>query len=424
MKMKMKNKILAIFLAAAACLCAGAQTPGVTIATVSITEELPACADTSRAALRFPGSREAQDLFYSRLDSVIAGTRKNINIWHIGGSHVQAGHFPYRIMENFCSIAPGMKGDRGFIFPYRLAKTNFDKSFTTTTTGEWECPFLTRPSKLEKPRYGVTGFGARTADSTASVAFGLGISADTCRSFSSLRVLGYGSSERAVPYVVSGKDTLRHRTDSLTQSFVFDLPEETDSVLVGFSIPEGENFVLNGLQPVSGRSGINYFASGVNGAKVTSWIDQCEDLERDLQLVMPDLVIFGLGINDSACPKGDFKPERFKDNYRRLIALIRRTRPDCAFIFITNNDSYRYVRRGMTWNENGAAVRRAMTELAEENGAAVWDLYGIMGGAHTVLTWRDCGLVKKDKLHFTKEGYMLLGDLFFNAIATDHNDSR
>ena len=117
--------------------------------------------------------------------------------------------------------------------------------------------------------------------------------------------------------------------------------------------------------------------------------------------------------------------DKFKENYRRLMRLIRAQSPDCAFIFITNNDSYRYIRRGMTYNWNTPTVQKAMFELAEEAGAAVWDVYDIMGAKKDcVLKWRDTGLVKPDKLHFTQEGYVLLGDMLYNAIIDDYNSHK
>ena len=389
----------------------------------ALPDSLPDCVHTRKANLHFPGSRKAEDAFIAKLDSLLSGEISNINIWHIGGSHVQGGHFSYRIMEDLAAMAPGMKGERGFIFPMRLAPTNSDKSFRTSAEGYWECPMMTRNSPYEKPRYGITGFGARTNDSTSRVSFGLGINADSTWTFNKLRVLGYPSEEgESFPYLLAGADTLRYTYEEKTASYLFELPAETDSVDVFFKVPEGQTFTLNGFQPISGRPGINYFASGVNGAKVRSWLDGAEDLERDLQLVTPDLCIFGLGINDSACKASEFKPLYFKDNYRELMAMIRRSNPDCAFIFITNNDSYRYVKKGMTYNENARAVQKAMYELAEEYGAAVWDLLEVMGGTHTVLEWRDRGLVKTDKLHFTREGYVLLADLFYNALIKDWNN--
>ena len=369
------------------------------------------------SVLLFPGARTAQDLFYAKLDTLVATGRGNVNVWHIGGSHVQAAFFPNRIMNALDSLT--LRGDRGFLFPLKLAGTNYDKTYRISATGEWEAPILTRNTTLRRPRCGVTGYGARTASPDASVGFRLNADGSDRWSCESVRVLGYGSSDRAYPYILCLADTLRFEFEEATQSYLFDLPAPTDSVVVRFHIPAGEEFTLNGLQPLSWRPGVNYFASGVNGAALPSWLDKCDDLERDLQLVRPDLAILAVGINDSATSAKDFKPEKFKENYRRLLEMVRRVSPECAFIFVTNNDSYRYVRRGMTWNANGEAVRQAMLELAEEYGAGVWDLYGVMGGAHTVEKWRDAGLAKNDRLHFTDVGYNLLGDLFVEALMAD-----
>ena len=380
-------------------------------------QALPDCVHAEASVLLFPGSRAAQDLFYDKLDTLVATGRGNVNVWHIGGSHVQAAYFPNRIMNGIDSLT--LRGDRGFLFPLKLAGTNYDKTYRISTTGEWEAPILTRNSDLRRPRYGVTGYGARTASPDASVGFRLNADGSARWSCESVRVLGYGSSDRAYPYILCLADTLRFEFEAATHSYLFDLPAPTDSVVVRFHVPAGEEFTLNGLQPLSWRPGVNYFASGVNGAALPSWLDKCEDLERDLQLVHPDLAILAVGINDSATSVKNFKPERFKENYRRLIEMVRRISPECAFIFVTNNDSYRYVRRGMSWNGNGEAVRQAMLELAREYGAGVWDLYGVMGGAHTVEKWRDAGLAKNDRLHFTDEGYNLLGDLFVEALMAD-----
>ena len=381
--------------------------------------KMPSCARPELSVLTFPAGRAAQNAFYAKLDSIAAGRHEAVNIWHVGGSHVQAAVLPERIMYDLGSLPKMQNADRGFFFPKRLAATNGERGYRFATEGSWEAPMLTKSSKVEKPRYGITGFGARTSDSTAGVTLYTDADSTHRWEFNRLRVLGYGSSSGTYPYVLKGADTLSFVVDPATSSYVFGMGGFVDSVKVCFNIPEGETFVLNGLEPMAGQSGINYFASGVNGASVTSWADQCVDLQRDLQLVRPDLVIFGLGINDSATTAKLFKPEKFKANYRRLVAMIQKVSPDCAFIFLTNNDSYRYVKRGMTYNENAVAVRTAMMELAEEFGGCVWDLYGVMGGAHTVLKWRDAGLIKPDKLHFTEEGYTLIADMICDAIVDD-----
>ena len=384
----------------------------------------PPCVHVDRAGLHFPGSRDAQDHFYGLLDSLMAGSGRSVNIWHVGGSHVQAGHFSYRLQERLTTMADSLKGERGFIFPYRIAKTNSDKSFRTSFTGEWLSAMAASTHKDLNPRFGIMGIAAQTSDSLATVGIGLNISADTLWRFNRFRILGYASSPDVRPYLVSGADTLDFVIDTETQSYLFDLPAETDTVTIGFHIPEGQSFTLTGTEPISGRKGINYYCSGVNGARLTTWLEQCPDLPRDLQLVKPDLAIFAVGINDSACKAVDFKPEVFKENYRKLIRLIREQSPDCAFIFITNNASYRYISRGMTYNHNGPTVQKAMFELAKEYGAAVWDVYDIMGGKDSVIKWRNAGLVKSDRLHFTQEGYVLLGDMLYNALVDDYNAQK
>lgn len=412
----MNKKLTFSVLAALLCAALSAQElPRAEIA------QQPPCVHMDRASLHFPGSRDAQDHFYDLLDSLMAGSGRSVNIWHVGGSHVQAGHFSYRLQERLTAMADSLKGERGFIFPYRIAKTNSDKSFRTSFTGEWLSAMAASTHKDLNPRFGIMGIAAQTSDSLATVGIGLNISADTLWRFNRFRILGYASSPDVRPYLVSGADTLDFVIDQETQSYLFDLPAETDTVTIGFHIPEGQSFTLTGTEPISGRRGINYYCSGVNGARLTTWLDQCPDLPRDLKLVNPDLAIFAVGINDSACKAVDFKPERFKENYRRLIRLIREQSPDCAFIFITNNDSYRYISRGMTYNHNGPTVQKAMFELAKEYGAAVWDVFDIMGGKDSVIKWRDAGLVKSDRLHFTQEGYVLLGDMLYNAIVEDYN---
>jgi hypothetical protein len=39
-----------------------------------------------------------------------------------------------------------------------------------------------------------------------------------------------------------------------------------------------------------------------------------------------------------------------------------------------------------------------------------------MGGLNSVVLWEKNNLAQRDKIHFTREGYLLLGDLFFNAL--------
>ncbi|MEL6194349.1 MAG: peptidoglycan-binding protein, partial [Bacteroidota bacterium] len=49
-------------------------------------------------------------------------------------------------------------------------------------------------------------------------------------------------------------------------------------------------------------------------------------------------------------------------------------------------------------------------------GFSTWDLYYIMGGAGSIKTWYQESLAQGDRLHFTRKGYHLQGNLLFDAI--------
>jgi lysophospholipase L1-like esterase len=45
-----------------------------------------------------------------------------------------------------------------------------------------------------------------------------------------------------------------------------------------------------------------------------------------------------------------------------------------------------------------------------------------MGGLTSSNQWRDAGLMAKDRIHFSGEGYNLLGGLLFNALMDSFED--
>ena len=91
--------------------------------------------------------------------------------------------------------------------------------------------------------------------------------------------------------------------------------------------------------------------------------------------------------------------------------------PNAAFIFETNNDMYRKVRkRRYVQHPVGEQARKAFFLLAEKHKAGVWDKFSLMGGLGSMAKWEKASLAKKDKIHFNMAGYHLLGDMFYKAL--------
>jgi lysophospholipase L1-like esterase len=435
-------------------------------------KELPHydCINHKANRLVYCGDSAKFEQFFAKLDSLALWGEGNINILHIGGSHIQAGVFPNRMRTNFANIQPGFAASRGAIFPYTAARTNNPKNYSVSYSGEWKKCQNSRPPITET--LGLMGYTISTNNTQSSITFNLNPEEFGSNwKYNKLRLLATVGDPDLMPILIVGDDTipsvyedssfifrlnvlaesgtialgyvkefdrLLNKYNSSIQSVDSLFVEEnmdslvTDSVYsleIGLESDNGlctENsqhsaigeykFSIMGLLPENDFNGITYHSMGVNGASLQSWL-RCERLEEQLAFVKPDVAIMAVGINDANVPKGQFSKEMFKARYNNLLSKIYAVNPNCAVIFITNNDCVvRVGRRSYGLNENTAIVQKAMYELAKEHNAAVWDLYEIMGGLGSITVWNEVGLANKDRVHFLVPGYNLLGDMLYNAI--------
>lgn len=349
--------------------------------------------------------------FFDKLNRVTSFNQGNINIVHIGSSHVQGGTLPHRIRRNILSYYPDLIASRGMIFPYSAAaKCNNPYDYKVRRS---HALALTR-NVYKEPQHpmGLCGIAVNAYDSTARIGITL---AEPLFDFATTQLILLGESpEGGVPYLeCEGKEVVPADIDSVKHRYLFNLPCATDSFTVVLPSDSAQHFSLRGLFLKNRKPGISYHSIGVNGAAVSDYF-KCQYFTEDLRLVKPDLVIFGIGINDAA--GANFDTAVFRQNYLQLIDSFRVVNPQCAFIFITNNDSFKKTgKRSYTVNANGVKARDVFYRLADDVHGAVWDQFSVMGGLKSMDKWRIAGLAQTDRVHFTRKGYELVGDLFSNA---------
>lgn len=370
------------------------------------------CVDMRESELRtFRGGRQSLFPFFRKLDHIINRNRGNINIWHVGGSHVQAGTFSHRVRRNFARNVNHGVASRTIMFPYKLVGTNGPSDYSVSGTGSWS-----RSRNIEQsPSYemGLSGITAVTSSPNASVTFTLSSSDNIDWTTRYVRVIGKASSG-VRPYIMVDSTEVNDPDGNNDTGYFFELPYGCSSFTVRFhGLGGGNRFELRGVVALNDSPGVAYWASGVNGAATSSWL-RCSQLEKDLRLAKPDMVIFGIGINDAHTSK--FNRDRFKTNYQQLIDLIKRVNSDCHFVFITNNDNQ--LNRSI--NPNTRTVEKVFIELALDNNGSVWDLYKVMGGYGGSRKWVRSGLMQSDHVHFTSTGYKLIGDLLYNSIMEEY----
>ncbi len=354
------------------------------------------------------------DTFFGKLDDLVFDGKGKVRVMQIGGSHIQADIWSDQLRKNFQNFAPSLNGGRGFLFPYRLAHTNNPYYYKCTSTGEWKG---FRNSLLKQDTtWGVSGITASTVDSAATLKFYFRGDDTPFYDFNSIKLFHNVTdtnhcieliSDTCVSIVVNEEiGYTEFILDHFVDSFEFNI-YRTDTIVTPFN--------LYGISLDNDDPGVIYTSVGVNGASTKSYL-RCDLFTQHLKAVNPDLVIFCIGINDAYDP--NFCDDCYEDNYDQIISWIKKVNPNCEFLFVTNNDSY-YKRRYP--NKRVFGARDAMIRLANKHNSGMWDMFEVMGGLGSCTNWIKKGYAKKDKIHLTKNGYVLMGDLMFSAIMKEYN---
>lgn len=361
--------------------------------------------------LEFYGDTTFFNNVFQKLDSLVFQGKGNLSILHIGGSHVQGGTLQRTMRAKFDNLMPGIGGERGFFFPYKMAHSNMPSDFHVEYSGQWSGCRCAKKSTI--CTWGMSGYNATTEDSTARVKLFMGDMENQNYRFNKIRIFYQLDKNSYETRLDSIYGSVTSSIDSVGQFIEYRFDKTYDTLAFGLLKTDSvqTHFTLRGIQYITDEPGITYHSIGVNGASVPAYL-RCNDFEDELAYLAPDLVIFGIGINDANGPVSRFGQKGFEANYQDLMDWFKKANPNVNFIFLTNNDSY-YRRRYP--NQNVYKVVSAMQNLAKANNGVVWNLFEIMGGIGSVKLWEKTGLAKADKVHFTSKGYQLQSDLFYEA---------
>ena len=329
--------------------------------------------------------------FRAMLETGSTPTEANpLSVFHFGGSHVQAGRIGWAFRKRLSEDRPGLVVSRGVLPPHRLAGENGPPEVRWSSSTHWTGQRSAH--RRHSGQWGLTGMEATA------------IQPDTIRIWNGERegclddvdiLAAPGSQWEWAPATA---DTLSlWSPDSLAR-------------LQGIWIKERDADLV-------------YHDLGGNGASTAAWLRHPHLVDQWARFPA-DLAILAWGINDAHMGRDRFSPDRFKERYGQLIEVFRTAHPDLDILLVTNNDSH-YRRRH---NPNAERVRTAMAELVEEWDVACWDLYGALGGAHSMDRLKTAGFAARDHLHFNRTGYELIGELLYDALVRaafpDHETSQ
>ncbi|MBP7496590.1 MAG: hypothetical protein KA792_02885 [Bacteroidales bacterium] len=359
--------------------------------------------------LIMPADSNIFNSLFQRLDSLNIYGNEKISILQIGDSHIQAdffsGYIRKAFMDYFCSGA----GDRGFVFPYSIAKSNNPYNYEVKFTGKWN--FLRNVKRDTLLVLGLAGISVTPLDTVNTVTIYSRSKLYPPFNFNKIRLFhneAFKDFNTTIPGLSREDYNIKYLSGYQT---LIELKNYTDTLKLQFSRLDSSAtpFNLFWLGVESDNPGITYNSVGINGAEVVSYLNSLY-FSNHLKIIKPALIIISLGTNDASVRY--FNQTLFQNNYNALIKMINKVCPGTPIILTTPPSSY-YKKKYI--NKNIPLACEAVYKVAELNNCAVWDLYKVMGGLSSMKLWLNNGLAVKDKLHFSANGYRLQGVLFFNA---------
>lgn len=410
----------------------------------------------------------ALKLFFEKLYEVDKEKAGKINIVHIGDSHIQGeamtGYIRTALQERFGN------GGLGFVFPYRLAKTNGGRyvRFESNTTWASRRNIYPVEAGLEA---GLSGIALKTRDKDFAVELTV---RDSAYKFNWIKVItpqnyplfDVATTSRTIVLESKAPKKIVHKIKngevlgSIANKYGVSISElrranglKGDNIRAGktLKIPTNEverrevrrsefepislstdplanfyyspkplskiyilpnkgqsEFNLNGMVLERDAPGVLYHSIGVNGAKASDY-NKYPLFFDQLPALLPDLVIVSLGTNESF---DKLTREEYTDQLNLMLTRIKAKNPDVCVLVMTPPPS---LFRRRYPNTFAADYAKAIQEQETSMIYASFDLFSEMGGTGGVSRNAKRGYLNTDKVHYTQAGYEKQGSLFMDA---------
>ena len=169
---------------------------------------------------------------------------------------------------------------------------------------------------------------------------------------------------------------------------------------------------------------VSYIDKGVNGATCLTFTHP--DRIAEIAALKPELLILSFGTNESHNRR--YNVNVHYNQMDELVKLLQDSLPNVSILLTTppgSYESFRQRRRKRTYAINPRTVTAAETirRYAKDHRLLVWDMYDVVGGKRRACTnWTEAKLMRPDHVHYLPEGYILQGNLLYQAFIQAYND--
>ncbi len=351
--------------------------------------------------------------FFNKLLKLENGDTNQVNVLHIGDSHIQADFLTREVRKNLQQRF-GNAG-RGLVFPLRVAGTNEPADYRSSSNVGWQVAKINSQANFPDP--GISGISMRS---------------DEAGTYFEFTTFNHDDLDYAFDQVtlIHTKDSLQYdcRFTDMPLKFGFLMsaqPNVPDEITTWVKFPNPTNYIriqaeqteaqqnsiiVNGVILKNSLPGVLYHSVGINGAHFSDYT-KSPLFFKQLKVIQPDLVIISLGTNEGANIK--ITEDEMATSVTSMVQGIRDLNPQTCILIATPTDDYFRKKYKNPYLES---VQRALIKTAAQENVACWDMYGITGGYGSCTEWRKAALLQRDGVHFNKQGYALQGELLYKAL--------
>lgn len=344
---------------------------------------------------------------FEKLIKLESDSTQIVNILHIGDSHIQGNYFTDKIKTLLYSDFRA--GSKGLVFPFQVAKTNTMAEIRSSSNQTWEVRKNTQLAYVHK--IGISGRAIVNTSPNSSFKIKIPNSYKDC--YFDEATIFYTPISKNLQVVVRDSTWAKLKKTSSASEKGFKAETYSSVSLINqinIELPNSGQGIIHGINlKNSKKGGISYHVAGVNGAQYRNWANS-DILAKQSTYLNPDLIIISLGTNDAN--DTDLTTDDFTCYMDQLVSELKKSNPNTCILLTTPPDSYfkkKYV------NKQVDRIRHAILLYCEKQEIACYDLYSAMGGENSIVSWQQQGLAAADLVHFTKSGYQLQGEMFYES---------
>ena len=182
----------------------------------------------------------------------------------------------------------------------------------------------------------------------------------------------------------------------------------------------GEGFVYGiSLETATGVQVDNIPMRGAAGTNFTSMNrQQFADYFRETNTT---LIIMQFGGNAMPSIRTQAAVDKYIAAMRQQIRFILSAAPNASLLFIGPSDMLTVVDGEQQTYPMLPIMDRSLATMVAEEGGAYYSLFRLMGGAGSMVSWRDKGLAGDDLIHFTRAGAKKVGEMLAKQLLEDYD---